>query len=890
MLCSWSLKAQADQTESKNDTSLIEVSDNQDSIKSIPAINDSVISPQTGDSGGNVGTQRYKVSNDTLDAPIDYTARDSFRINIKDKVIHLYGEAQVNYQEIELTAERIDYYWENGEVVAYGIYDSVLGKEIGQPLFKESGSTYLAEHFRYNFKSKKGKSKGMVMKEADGYLHGEQLKSIGEDVLYGKKIKYTTCNYEHPHFYIEIDKAKILKDKVIVGKPANFVLEGVRTPLWLPFGFYPIIKNRNSGFLQPNFSFNYNNDIGYGIRDLGFFWAINDNFGLTTKADVFTHGNYTLYALMDYRKRYKYSGNLDLVFLSRVIGERRDPDFVGAERSLSLRWSMQIDPKKLNNASFKINTNIETRGFNKNITGVGDSYLNNSLNSSISFSKNWPGKPVRLSLSANHSQNTSTGRINLTVPSLTFNLNTINPFAGLGKTSEAKWYDNIYFTYNLRTETRVSGIDSTFFSEETLEDLQFGVRQTASAGTKIKLFKYININPSFNYNEYWYPDELQRTFMDTLVEEDGDTLFNQVVSDQVFGFNSARDFNMRFNMSWTLYGTFEFKKRKRVKAMRHVVRPSLSFSYRPDFTKDRWGYYETVPTDTEGGSTTYSRFQGAIYGGPPSQEQLSLNFSITNDLELKFLSKRDTTGKAKKIRLLSGGRISGNYNFARDSLRLSDLSFSTGSTEIYKGIRVNFSGLITPYYVDPETNRRQDRWLFSETKRFFRLESFRMNVSGNFKSKKSTGNSSAYRGAPQYEPYYNDPYLGARYDYVDFSIPWNLRFDYNLTFSKDFKDGVDEKNLQHSSNLTFDFSLTPKWQIKTNLKYNFTEREFNSASISVNRDLHCWYLFVNWQAVGRQYITFGVRIKSSQLGFLNRAEKSIPNNSQLTDFNTGLPF
>ena len=861
-----------------------------DSSKNILPTLDTLNSPQTGIFGGNVEPVAYKVSEDNLDAPIEYHSRDSFRINLNEKVIHLYGDAVVNYEKIELKAERIDYYWEAGEVIAYGVYDSILKKEIGKPLFSESGTVYMADHFRYNLNTKKGKSRGMVIKESEGFLHGMEVKSIGEDVLYGRKARYTTCNYEQPHFYIEIDKAKILKDKVIVGRPANLVIEGVRTPLWLPFGFYPLIKNRNSGLIQPQMIFNYSESVGYGIRDLGFYWAINDNFGLTTKADIFTHGNYSIYALLDYRKRYKFSGNLDLVFLSRVTGERRDPDFGGPSRSLSLRWNLQVDSRKLNNASFSVNTNIETSGFNKNIIGDGDSYLNNSLNSSISYSKNWPGKPVRLSLSASHNQNTQTHRINLTAPSLNFNMNTVNPFEGLSKTGDRKWYEDIYLTYNFRTETRISAIDSTFFQKETAEDIRAGMRHQASLGTKIKLFKYINITPSFNYSEYWYPDVVTKSFQDTLFEEDGDTLYNQIIETRDYGFQTARDFNMGLNLGWTLYGTFNFNKRKHVKAFRHVMRPSLSFNYKPDFSDDRWGFYETVQSDTSGNVFEYSRFEDGIYSGPSSQKQMSISFSVTNDFEMKVQTKRDTTGNQKKIKLLSGLRISGNYNFAKDSIRLSDISFSSGSTEIYKGIRINFSGSMTPYFIDPETNTTLDRWLVKETGRLFRLKSFRMNVSGNFQSKNKTGNQGGFtktgptQYTPQYEPYYVDPYLGARYDYVDFSVPWNLRFDYNMNISKRFSNGKDTTILTHSSNLNFDFSLTPKWKVTTSMRYNFTDMEINSASIGINRDLHCWYLFFDWYPVGRQYVSFGVRIKSSQLGFLNRLEKSIPNNSQLTDF------
>ncbi|MEZ5024422.1 MAG: putative LPS assembly protein LptD [Chitinophagales bacterium] len=877
------MNGQSSEFISNNDTSFIQdtIIVDTNSVNELEI--DTSVFQQKAIFGGNVPSNKIKVSPDSLDAPISYNAIDSFRVNLSEKVIHLYGSSVVKYKNIELSAERIDFYFESNEVEAFGVYDSLQKKWIGNPVFKEGSNIYIAEHFRYNFKTKKGKSKGMVLKESEGYLHGMEIKSIGEDVIFGKKARYTTCNMEHPHFYIEIDKVKILKDKIIVGKPANLVIEDVRTPLWMPFGLFPMMKNRNSGLIQPQFIFTYSDQLGYGLRDLGVFWAINDKLGLTTKADVFTHGNYSLYTFLDYRKRYGFSGNLDITYLSRIEGERRDPDYGGPSRSLSFRWNLTVDPKKLNNSSFTISTNIQTTGFNKNLIGEGDTYLNNSLSSSISFSKNWPGKPYRLNLSANHNQNTSTGKINLTVPSINFNVNNINPFEGLSKTGNRKWYEDIFFNYSVRSETRISAVDSTFFKQETIDNLRTGIKQTAAVGTQIKLFKYININPSFNYNEFWYPDAVSKSFTDTLIV-DGDTTFNRITEDRDYGFKTARDFGFNTSVSWTLFGTWYFKRTKNVEAFRHVMRPNINFNYRPDFSEDRWGFYDNVQTDTAGNEVLYSRFEDGILGGPTSGKSMSLNFSLINDFEMKLRPKRDTTTtqNSRKIKLLNGFGISGSYNFARDSLKLSDISFSSGSTEIYKGIRINFRGVISPYYTDPNTNRTVDKWLVKETGRLFRLKTFTANVTGSFQSKKTTGNgNSAYQSNSLYEPWYQDQYFGNRTDYVNFELPWRMNFDYSLTLNKSFSSGQDTLIITHSSNFNVDFSLTPKWQIQASMRVNWTDLEINTASIRINRDLHCWYLFMEWYPIGRQFVNFGVRVKASQLGFLNKLEKSIPANSNV---------
>ena len=434
----------------------------------------------------------FKVAEGNVEQPINYNALDSFRMDVPNKTIHLYGEAQVEHDNITLKAAYIQYNWEKGEALAYGVKDS-SGRIIGKPEFTESGTFYLADELKYNFKTKKGKSKGLVTKQDEGFLHGGEVKSFGTDYFYSKKTKYTTCDYEHPHYYIEIKKAKVIKDKVVLGKPANLVIGNTRTPLVFPLGVFPLRKNRASGFLLPN-DYGRSDAEGIYFLGMGYYFAINDYQDLTTRFDVYTSGTWGVDVNYNFIKKYKFRNSLNLDFnTSRRGQERQDPNST-VRRDINLRWNMTIDQKRLNNSNFSTSVNFVTRAYQENLNVVNDieRFIDQSYNSSISYSKWWPGKLPRLSISARHSQNTRTGAVNVTLPSLNFNVNSFTPFERKVQTGGAKWYERLNMTYGLRFENQIATGDSIFFSRQTLQDMRNGINHTANVSLPFKLFKYFN--------------------------------------------------------------------------------------------------------------------------------------------------------------------------------------------------------------------------------------------------------------------------------------------------------------------------------------------------------------------------------------------------------------
>ncbi len=826
----------------------------------------------------------YEIPNENIEEPINYNSIDSFWMDVPNKVIHLYGNAEVKYEDVTLKAAYIQYNWEKGEAWAFGLKDS-SGNISGKPEFTESGSFYIADELKYNFKTKKGKSKGLVTKQSEGFLHGTEVKSFGEDYFYSKKAKYTTCDYEHPHFYIEVAKAKVVKDKVIVGKPANLVIADTRTPIILPLGVFPLRKNRTSGFILPEYG--RSDELGFFFTGMGYYWAINDYMDLTTTFDIYTRGNWGMDLRYKYLKKYRYSTDLSVDFNTTRTGERQDPNATAPTRDFNVRWTMRIDPKRLHNSNFSANINFVTRAYQQNnlIDTDIERFIDNRYSSSISYRKRWPGKLPSLSIDASHNQNTQTHAVTIRAPSLTFNVGSFTPFKRKVQTGGVRWYEKVNLSYNLRMENRLETLDSLLREPETYRDMKNGIQQTGSVNLPFTLFKHFNFNWRFNHTENWYAKTLERVYVEDTVIDAGDTtITGDAIDTDVFGFKAARNFSLSLNLNWSLYGTWNFKRTKNVLAIRHIVRPRLSLSFTPDFGKERWGYYRTVQSNTTGAEETYSIFANTIFGGPGRGLRANIGFGISNKLEMKVRAKRDTVKGYKKINIFDNFSLSGSYNIAGDSLtdKMSRISFSANNARIIENdffnAGLNFSGTLDPIYINPSTNSRENKWRFSENRRFFRLTDFRFSVNGGFSSKRrvSTGtarsllpgrnNSSSVVPSVIIE---RDPVFGYTTGYLDFDIPWSLRFSHTLSLRKFYQDGRDTTIISANNiRITqFDFNLTPKWKINVRgLGYDFIRKEFNSFTIGIARDLHCWQMAFNVTPIGtRRQFSFTINVRSQVL-------------------------
>jgi len=838
--------------------------------KSIP-VPSAAVRTRTSD---NTPVPNIRFSTDTLEAPVDYQARDSIIYDIPNKQMLLYGDAVVLYEDITVRGGLIIFNWGNHEVEAQWGVDST-GKKAGKPEFSQKENVFQADQLRFNFKSKKGKSIGAVTKQSDGFLHSSEIKNVTKDVYFGRNVKYTSCEYDHPHYYIEIGKAKIINEKIIVGKPANLVIEDTRTPLFLPFGAFPILKDRNTGLIMPQYG--ETQQLGFFLKGLGYYWAINDYMGMTVTGDIYSLGSFGVTTNMDFNRRYKYSGTVNVSFNSIQQSERRTSTFTKPSKEFFINSSFRIDPKKLYNGNFSASVYAGTSAYHQfNVTDA-QTFLNNTYRSSIAYQKWWPGKPFRLSVSSGHSQNTQNKDISLQLPQFNFSVSRVSPFQRKVSTGGKRWYENIGFSYTMDMQNQINTKDSLLFTRETLKNMQNGIKHTIPVSGSFNLGKALNFSAGMDYTERWYFKYLEKVY-----HEDADTFYVEDVMRD--GFKMVRDFNINATFSTRLYGMFQFKKGK-LKAIRHVVSPKLNMVYRPDFGKEKWGYYAAVQTNPEGNTLTYSRFTRGLYGNASSGAVGSVGFSIDNNLEIKVRSDKDTITGEKKIPILENLNINASYNFIADSFQMSDIRFS-GNTRISRYLAVNFSGTFDPYIYNKDLNRRTPQLGIANGGAWVRLKNFNINVSGSWQSKSRDGRPT---NGDEFDPrlglpdpelaaidgyYVQDQVFGAPLAYVDFNIPLSVNYNYSFNVSRFYSNGKDTAAFTQTLSAGFNFSLTPKWKIGVNTGYDFTNKDIARTDISVYRDLHCWQLAFNWVPLGVQRsFSLEINVKAQMLKDLKLAKR-----------------
>jgi lipopolysaccharide assembly outer membrane protein LptD (OstA) len=554
-----------------------------------------------------------------LAAKVQYFATDSSIILLQEKKVLLYHEAQVNYEDIELKAEHIIINWNDNTVYAIGLPDST-GTIVGDPIFTEGGKRYDCKSILYNFTTKKGKIKGMRTQDGDGYIHGDQLKKNDDNSMFIEHSKYTTCSADEPHFYIGAKKLKIIPGNKIISGPANLVIADIPTPLVVPFGLFPVQNKQSSGFIMP--SYGYSPARGYNFRNGGWYFAMNDYFDLALRGDIYTLGSWKIKAQSAYKKKYAYSGNLSLSYSKNLLGEEGLADFED-KRDFYIKWSHKQDGKAHPNRRFNANVNAGSSTFNQYNANQNNDYLKNTLSSTVSYSYSWPTKPFNFSANLRHSQNTQTHKVSLSLPELNFGINSSNPFKRKISSGKQKWYEKIRMSYTANAKNQIETIDSLLFRNETLDQMKYGIKHNIPISSSFKVFKYINISPSANYNERWYFNRIEKSW-------NTDSL--HVETDTINGMRAVRDFSTSVSLNTKIYGLYQFKSEK-IKALRHVLTPSLSFSYRPDFSEDKFGYYDWSIADTTGNQNdVYSYFQEGIYNTAPKGKSGNLNFSLNNIL------------------------------------------------------------------------------------------------------------------------------------------------------------------------------------------------------------------------------------------------------------------
>ncbi len=797
-----------------------------------------------------------RVSNNAVNELVKYKARDSVAMDLRTRKAFLYSEGSIDYGEMVLEADRVEVDFDRQTLHAHGTTDTT-GEVVGRPHFKQDEADYHADTITFNYNTQKGIIQGVITQEGDGYLHGHKVKKVNDSIMYLSGGSYTTCNYAHPHFAINFTKSKLItKDKIVTG-PAWLTVEDCPTPVALPFALFPLSHNRASGVIIP--SYGWMNYRGYYLKDGGYYWALNDNMDLALLGEIYTNLSWAGEVKTNYYKRYKYKGLFDMRLGRTFTGIRGDTTTFSAYNDFKVEWQHQQDAKANPYSRFSANVNLQSRNYNKNTTNRND-YFNSTTTSSVSYSTKL-GSYLNLAATARESFNAQTGVMNIKLPSVTLSSITIYPLRRKNPVGGYRWYENINLSYVMNAENNITAQDTDLFKRSTLDQMQYGVQQSIPLSSTVKVLRFFNWTNSVSYNERWHWSTIEKSY---------DNQTGKVTTDTIRGFRSNRDVSFNSTLTTRVYGMFQFKYGP-LKALRHVINPSVGFTYRPDFGDERYGWWRQY-TDTTGYVHRYSIFQNSLYGGPPDGRSGSLRLALGNNLEIKVQNPFDSTAEVKKIALLESLNLSTAYDMAKDSLNWSNLSI-TGRTTLFRSLVLNYSGSFCPYVIDSTGNMR-DTLLWVKERRIFQHQtstwSAQLSFSLNDNTFKKEGGGRS-NGHPTYQvlqtPYNYSPVamLGG---YVDFSVPWNVSISYN--FSHVARYVAQEASLSHetiqSISLSGNVSLTKNWKIAASTGYDFVNKGMSYTTIDIYRDLHCWEMRFSWVPFGyyRSWY-FQINIKADAL-------------------------
>ena len=778
-----------------------------------------------------------------FDDLIDYNADDSVRFSIQEKKVYLYGNGFVKYLTTELRADYIELDMDKKLAMATGVPDSV-GKLKGTPKFKDGGQEFESTELHYNFDTKKGYVTEIITQEGEGYIQGKTTKKMSDSVYCVKHGMYTTCDeHDHPHFGLNMSKAKMIKDKKIFVGFTNLELEGIPLPIFIPFGFFPITKKATSGIIMPTYG--EERMRGFNLRGGGYSIYINDYIDMNITGDIYTNGSWGLQYATQYRKRYKFNGNLNFTISKNYVSEKGLPDYQESS-DWSVRWTHTQDGKANPYSSFSASVDMSSANNNYYNANTVDGIANQRKQSSISWSKKWPESPFSLSGSFNHSQNSRDSSIAITLPNLSLRMTQIYPFRKKGKSGEMKWYDNIGVSYSAELRNSIQTKEDKLFKSSFERDWSNGFKHNIPISLQFKIAKDVTFTPSLNYNGYLNLKTIEKIWIPDTSANGG-----QFITRDVPGLNYSHDYSASGSIGYTptIYGMFMFKPGCKVVAIRHMIRPSISASYTPaikplgNYKKSYFDGEKEVEYDIHEGLTYRPNTTGGKQSG-------SISFSLDNNVEMKVRNDKDTTGdeEFKKVKLLESFRLSTSYNPFADSMNFSNISISARTKILNNKVDLNFSGTIDPYAIDTN-NVRYNKY----HGKLGRLTN--ATISTNFSFSADNGQNKEKK---------NDLVGGFYDDYMDFDVPWNISISYNFTYSR--PSPYRSPTISQIVNFSGDLSLTPKWKINFQSGYDIKNKEVTSTSFSVTRDLHCWEMTFNCMPFGQhQSYNFEIHVRSSLL-------------------------
>jgi len=804
---------------------------------------------------------------------VRYSAAGYTSVTRLDQKITLYDNAKINYEDMEITAGIIIIDYEKNEVYAKGIVDS-LNNYTQAPIFTQGTDVIEPDSIRFNTETQKALIFNSRTEQSGGYIIAETTKKENDSVYFIDRGKFTTSkDLEDPEYYFLMRKAKIVPGKKVVTGLTNMFIADVPTPIGLPFAYFPLTQKRTSGVIFP--SFGEQNTRGYFVQNGGYYFAVSDYFDLALLGDYYTNGSYGMRIQSNYAVRYKFRGNLSFRYENLISSERGFPDY-SKSSIYNIRWSHSQDAKANPNSRFSASVNLgSSRYYQQSINQLNASnYLNNTLSSSVSYSKTFQGEPqVNISLTATHSQNTNTETINMTLPTFQGSVGRVFPFAPkVG--SKKGLIQNINLQYNSRAENRIQTTDSLFFKKEMFEDAKVGMQHSIPLSTNFKLFNYLSLSAGANFQETWTLNTVEKSF---------DQGTQQTITTEKNGFDSFRTYNFSASLGTTLYGMFNFGEDKKIQTIRHVMRPSISYSISPAFDQ----YYDTYEVISADGLTTteqeYTRFEQSIFGRPTNNYSSSIGISVSNNFEAKVRDRDSTVVEPKKITLINNLNFSTAYNLAGDSLNWSPVRVN-GGFKLLKDMNVNFGATLDPYALD-SNNNKINTFNIDNGGSLFRLTSANLTTSYSFSSNDSKDDDRSTNSAAQQESLRSggrdDDLFGKPQDFADksfsnnedeaeetstlykYKIPWSLRVAYAINYSNTRRQNEVSS---HSLMFSGDIELSPRWKVGASSGYDLKNQGITYTQLRFERDLKSWRMNFSWIpfSSNKQW-NFFIGIKSSIL-------------------------
>ena len=792
-----------------------------------------------------------RLSKDALTSVVKAESRDSAVLDMEHNLFYLYGKAKTNYEDLQLTSGQITYE-QASNIVSAAPYQAQKDTGADKQTFTQGKEKFTYDSLQYNFKSKRAIVRNVRSQYGEGYVYSEQVKRSPDQSIYGSHSVYTTCALDTPHFGIVAKKIKVIPGKVIISGPANLCIEGIPTPLFVPFGLFPVSQKQRSGFVLPTYTIE--EQRGLGLLNGGYYFYVNDHVDLLAQTNLYAKGSYAVSAMADYKTLYRYTGNLNLSYAYNKTGEDFEPG-ASVKKDFMVTWRHQSDGKSVPGQNFTASVQAGSSSYYSNNSYDPNQILQNQYQSNVSYSKNWQGKPFGLTISALHSQNTGTKQINVTLPSMTFYVSQFSPFQSKHSVG-SHWYDKITTSYSVDFVNRTTFYDSTLnLSNISTRDFQTGMVHKIPVSASYTILRYVQMSFNVNYNEYWLTQKLYTFYNDSAQKLD---------SIDTRGFYAARDFSAGVNFSTRIYGMKLFRHSS-LRGIRHVLSPSVGLSFHPDFGASPFNYYYRSRVDTSRNIVYHSPYATSIVGYPANGKAGQVNFGINNNLQIKVKSNKDkdTATGYRNVTLIDGLSVNASYNPAVDSFQWSNISTSF-RTNIADKINISSSATFNPYAFDYTLGREIPKLMEQMGFGLARFTSANVAIGTNFHSK-PVGSSMNPTNSEEYSRIVRNAGYN---DYVDMNIPWSFNISYSLSADNHFNTISRRDTVVISQNVMFqtELQLSRRWKVTMSSGYNFNYHQLTSTSIDIYRDLHCWAMHMQTIPFGpRKSFNFTINVKSAVL-------------------------